>query len=459
MKKEKQQLLIEYLISNPDLWSRCSHIIEAEYWDPEFRDAVKFIHSYHTEYHSLPEPEKIFAEGGVQLALREMDKASMEYSADEIENFCKSQAIIQAIHQSSKIVAKADKGDIAASDAVGKIDRLIRDSITVSLHRDIGLDYFDDPEKRLRDMKVRRNMVSTGWEGIDYALFGGLNRKELTIFAGESGAGKSMTLLNLGRNFSAQKLNGVYFSLELSEEIIARRLDSMMSGVGQQEIMDYIDQVSMSITTQKHEFGKFIFKEFPATTTTVNTIRAYLKELELSKAWVPDFIIIDYLDLMAPTEKMDLGNLFIKDKFVSEEMRNLGKEYDAIIVSASQLNRTAIDQERHHQGMIAGGISKINTADNVITIKQTDRMRAVGEILFQFIKTRSSNAVGRSRYMDWNSNSLLIQDILEGKSKSSNGDDDPTPAARVAQATSPAEPKDSESADKLQQLIGRFSDT
>ena len=109
MKKEKQQLLLEYLISNPDLWARCSHIIKSEYWNPEFRDAVDFIHSYHTEYHSLPEPEKILAEGGITLELREMDKASMEYSADEIEDFCKSQAIIQAIHESSKLAGKAAK--------------------------------------------------------------------------------------------------------------------------------------------------------------------------------------------------------------------------------------------------------------------------------------------------------------------------------------------------------------
>ena len=156
---------------------------------------------------------------------------------------------------------------------------------------------------------------------------------------------------------------------------------------------------------------------------------------------------------------MDLGNLFIKDKFVSEEMRNLGKEYDALMISASQLNRTAIDQDRHHQGMIAGGISKINTADNVITIKQTDRTRAVGEILFQFIKTRSSNAVGRSIYLDWNSTSLLIQDSLEGRSKSGGDDEPPTPAARVAQATNPKEGGDSAKAAKLEQLIGRFSDT
>lgn len=455
MKKEKQELLLEYLISNPDLWARCSHIVQADYWNPEFRDAINFVHSYHKEYHSLPEPEKIFAEGGIKLTLREMDKASMEYSADEIEKFCKGRALIQAVHKTSKLAAVSDKGE---EPDVGQIERIIRDSITVSLQRDIGLDYFEDPEKRLREMKARRNVISTGWKNVDFALFGGLNRKEMTIFAGESGAGKSMTLLNLGRNLSIQKYNGIYFSLELSEEMIARRLDSMISLVGQSELMEYIEQVSMAIATQKHDYGRFLFKEFPATTTTVNTLRAHLKELELSKGWIPDYIIIDYLDLMAPTEKMDLGNLFIKDKFVSEEMRNLGKEYDALMISASQLNRTAIDQDRHHQGMIAGGISKINTADNVITIKQTDRMRAVGEILFQFIKTRSSNAVGRSIYLDWNSTSLLIQDSLEGRSKSGGADEPTTPAARIAQATSPKE-GESAKADKLQQLIGRFSDT
>jgi KaiC/GvpD/RAD55 family RecA-like ATPase len=446
MKSEKQKLLLEYLFSNPDLWARCSHIVKSEYWDPTYRDAIEFVQSYNQEYHTLPEPDKIQAESGIEIEPKEVNKASLDYCSDEIERHCKNQAMVSALRKGSKVVKSED---------YGQIEQLFRDAITVSLHRDIGLDYFEDPEKRLREMKNRRNMIKTAWPNVDYALFGGLNRRELTIFAGESGAGKSMTLLNLGRNLASQRYNGIYFSLELSEELIARRLDSMMSGIGQQEIMSQIDRVSMSILTQKHEFGKFLFKEFPATTTTVNTLRAHLKELELSQGWIPDFIIIDYLDLMAPTANMDLGNLFVKDKFVSEEMRNLGKEYDAVMISASQLNRTAIDQERHHQGMIAGGISKINTADNVITLKQTDHMRAVGEIMFQFIKTRSSNAVGKTLFLDWDPQNLLIRDILEG-GKSKRNDDGPGKSG-TTQATTPN--LSSEKANQLKNLLGRFGDS
>ena len=93
-------------------------------------------------------------------------------------------------------------------------------------------------------------------------------------------------------------------------------------------------------------------------------------------------------------------------------------EYNCAMTTASQLNRSAIDQDRHSQSMIAGGISKINTADNVISIKQTDKMRATGEISFQFLKTRSSNAVGKTLFLSWDPNSLLIQDDLSGRSKS-----------------------------------------
>jgi len=409
MNNQKQRLLIEYLISSPDLWAQCAHIISSKYWDPEFRDTIEFIQSYQEEYQKIPNPDKILAETGVTISLKEITGDTIEWCANEIEIFCKNKAIEAAARKIPRLMEKKNWG---------AIENEFKEALTISLHRNLGLDYFDDPEYRLKKMKEQKDLIKTGWKTVDYSLFGGIKRGELLIFAGESGAGKSMSLLNLARNFLEGNLSGIYYSLELSEEVIARRLDSMMSGYAQTEIIDYIDQIAMSISMKKGTMGNFVIKQFPASTTSTYHIRSHLAEFKLKYDWKPDFIIVDYLDLMIPNAKVALDNLFVKDKFVSEELRSLAVEYNFTLTTASQLNRSAIDQDRHSQSMIAGGISKINTADNVISIKQTDKMRATGEISFQFLKTRSSNAVGKIIFLSWDPNSLLIRDDLSGRSKS-----------------------------------------
>jgi hypothetical protein len=65
-----------------------------------------------------------------------------------------------------------------------------------------------------------------------------------------------------------------------------------------------------------------------------------LKEYEITHGAKPDFLIIDYLDLLFPNDKrIDPSNLFIKDKFVSEEIRALMHETNAFGATASQLTR------------------------------------------------------------------------------------------------------------------------
>jgi hypothetical protein len=69
-------------------------------------------------------------------------------------------------------------------------------------------------------------------------------------------------------------------------------------------------------------------------------------------------------------------------------------EWDIPVVSASQLNRQSVGEQEFDHSHIAGGISKINTADNVFGIFTSQSMREGGKYRLQFLKTRSSSAVG-----------------------------------------------------------------
>ena len=283
--------------------------------------------------------------------------------------------------------------------------------VQTGLVKDLGLEYFENPKERLEWIKQQSGAVSTGWKAIDQKLYGGLNRGEITIFAGGSGAGKSLFLQNFGVNWSLAGLNVVYISLELSEQLISMRLDSMVSGYAAREIMKNMDDVHLKVKMKSKSAGKFRVKYMPSG-ITANDIRAFLREYEIQSGVKVDCLLVDYLDLMMPISgKVSAENTFIKDKFVSEELRNLAVERELLLVTASQLNRGAVEEIEFDHHHIAGGISKIQTADNVVGIFTSNAMRERGRYQIQFMKTRSSSGVGSKVDLKFNPDTLRVSDL------------------------------------------------
>jgi replicative DNA helicase len=159
--------------------------------------------------------------------------------------------------------------------------------------------------------------------------------------------------------------------------------------------------------------GRLRIKYMPAQ-STVNDIRAYLKELEIQTKTKADFLCVDYLDLLMPVSaKVSPNDLFVKDKYVSEELRNLAKELNILFVTASQLNRAAVEEIEFDHSHISGGISKINTADNVFGIFTSRAMRERGRYQLQLMKTRSSSGVGQKVELEFDIESLRIRDLAQ----------------------------------------------
>jgi replicative DNA helicase len=262
-------------------------------------------------------------------------------------------------------------------------------------------------------LKSNNGQNSTGWPTLDRLLYGGFNRGELQIFAGGSGSGKSLFMQNLSVNWAQAGLNGVYITLELSEGLCSYRIDSMMTDTASRDIFKDIDNVEMKVRMMSKKAGQLRIKYMPAQ-STVNDIRAYLKELHVQTGLRADFLCVDYLDLLMPVSaKVSPNDLFVKDKYVSEELRNLAKELNIIFVTASQLNRAAVEEIEFDHSHISGGISKINTADNVFGIFTSRAMKERGRYQLQLMKTRSSSGVGQKVELEFDMDSLRIRDAGE----------------------------------------------
>ena len=394
----KQQLMLEYLISSPDTFALCKGIVHPDYFDPEFRKTVSYIHDYYDRYNCMPSIHDIAAETQVELSQHEMTSGRIRSCADDIEQFCKRKALEHAVRKAPKLIESGNYGEV---------ETLIRDAITVSLNRDIGISYFKDPAGRLQSVADSPTRTPTRWKKLDDLLAGGMARTEMILFSANSGGGKSITLANLAVNFLEQNLNVLYITLELAETLVAGRFDTMYTGIPSVAWRENHHKIADTLKGIAPHCGQMTIKHMPSG-TNANAIRAYIKEFELTNGYLPDLLIVDYLDIMGANEHVSADNVFEKDKRAAEQLRDIGFEYNMFIATASQQNRSAIDAQELNQGHIAGGISKVNTVDVYISIILTPTMKASGEIGFALLKTRNSDGVGKTCFLKWDNKSLRI---------------------------------------------------
>ena len=407
-----QRLFLEMMLNDAESYVRVQNIFNAENFDKSLREPAKFIEKHTSEYSTMPTADQINAATGSKLKpVKELTEGHYDWFMSEFEAFTRRNELERAILKSADLLEKGE---------YDPVEKLIKDAVQISLTKDLGIEYWEDPRARLMALKDGNGQVSTGWANLDKKLFGGFNRGELNIFAGGSGSGKSLFMQNLAVNWTMVGLNGVYLTLELSEGLCAMRLDSMVSEIPTKDVFKDLDTLEMKIGMAGKKAGSLRIKYMPAQ-SNINDIRSYIKELQVKIGKKLDYICVDYLDLLMPVSaKVSPNDQFIKDKYVSEELRNLAKEMDFIMVTASQLNRAAVEEIEFDHSHIAGGISKINTADNVIGIFTSRAMRERGRYQVQFMKTRSSSGVGQKVDLEFDNNSLRIRDCDESDSDSAS---------------------------------------
>ena len=449
------------MLEDATSYIRVQNIFNPENFDRSLRPAAEFIKSHCDAHKTMPDRAQISATTGINLqAIPDLTEGHFDWFLEEFEGFTRRQELERAILKSADFLEKGN---------YDPVEKLIKDAVQISLTKDMGTDYFADPRARLMALKSNNGQNSTGWPALDRLLYGGFNRGELQIFAGGSGSGKSLFMQNLAVNWTQAGLSGVYITLELSEGLCSYRIDSMMTDTAAKDIFKDLDTVEMKVRMMAKKAGQMRIKYMPAQ-STVNDIRAYMKELQIQTGLRADFLCVDYLDLLMPVSaKVSPNDLFVKDKYVSEELRNLAKELNILFVTASQLNRAAVEEIEFDHSHISGGISKINTADNVFGIFTSRAMRERGRYQLQLMKTRSSSGVGQKVELEFDIESLRIRDLAtdEGyqefkkrapsiyesiKAKSTLSDDEPNATV----ADEPGRISADVQSTKLKQLLGKI---
>jgi len=352
-----QSKIVASLMSDVKFIQTISDILEPDMFDSDSNKwLVKTIRDYFYEYKKQPTLEVVkykvdeidndVLKSGVVDKLRDVWKnieaTDLEFVQSETLDFCKNQTLKSAILQSV---------DLLENKNYDGIKSIIDEAMKAGSERDLGHDYIPSLEVRLSESA--RITVKTPWDVINDITDGGLGAGELGVVVAPAGIGKSWTLQALGSEVIRQGKTVVHYTLELNENYVGLRYDSIFSGVTTGNIKYHKEEVEKKLQSLP---GKLLIKYFPTKAASVNTIGAHLKQIELSGVTV-DMVIVDYADILMPT-----GNFKEKRHAIGtiyEDLRGLAGELEIPIWTASQANRSALEEDVIGADKVSEDYSKV----------------------------------------------------------------------------------------------------
>lgn len=319
----------------------------------------------------------------VILSFKTIDK---NYDKDVLlkntERFIKEKSVLNTVLKTSLDI---QTGIIDPS----KILKEFENACNISLIDNMGFDYLESIDKHCDDLQKVFNVIPTGWKWLDDKLGGGLmaDGRALYVFFGVTNVGKSIFLGNMATNLLNQDKTVVLISLEMPEQIYAKRISSQLSKIPFSDLKLQTDSLKKHLNQYKvkNKKSKLIIKEFPPKTVSPLHIKSYLEKLVRSGI-KPDAIVIDYLNLIAPN---NTGlNSYESVKEITEDIRALSYTFSCPIISATQANRSAFSTPNPDMDMTSESMGLSHTVDAQISIWTEKEDFELGIIHMGIVKNR-----------------------------------------------------------------------
>lgn len=342
-----EKLIIKSMLDDAHYGALILNAFDSTYFDTPAAGDI-FLHSKDFFLKNKKLPEIGFLAGivndkeGASEFLKDANSLEINVSnnlgvvIDETEAFLKKAAMKVAILSSADIV----NGD----GDYGIIDRNIKNALAKSLKFEIGTNYWDTLGERLQRIftDVKR-LIPSYYPTLDELIAGGFPPKTLSVIAAATFGGKSLTMINIAARMVMHGYNVVYFTLEMSEDMVAQRFDSIYSGLDINAIYvskkkELTEELKKVKENSENSRGKLFIKEFPTKSASVLDLKSYLIEHQYRNTKI-DIAFIDYLGLLVPMKEKKTDNSYESVKRICEESRGMAFEFDFPLISASQFNR------------------------------------------------------------------------------------------------------------------------
>ena len=376
--------VITALLTDRMFMQQISDILLPTYFESEANNwVVDTILDYNKEYKTSPTLEvmKVKIEAVEHDVLKQQiidhlkdawkftEASDLQFIKEQALDFCKNQEIKKAILSSVDLLKNGRYDDIKA-----KID----DALKAGGDKDIGHDYMTSIEERYTD--AVRDTKETPWEVLNELTDGGLGKGELAVFVAPAGIGKSWGLINIGANAIKKGMTVLHYTLELNEAYVGLRYDSVITGIANQNLKHYQSQVKDEL--EKLD-GELIIKHYPTKSVSVMGLRSHIEKCIMNDK-KPDVVIVDYADLLrghGQEKRHELEGIY-------EDLRGMAGEYEIPVWTASQANRSALEEDVIDASKIAESYGKVMVADFVISLSRKVADKLAGTGRWHVIKNR-----------------------------------------------------------------------
>ncbi len=198
---------------------------------------------------------------------------------------------------------------------------------------------WDRIDKLHREKGVLRG-VPTGFKDLDKKL-SGLQNSDLIILAARPSVGKTSLALNIACNAAIRHNVGVaIFSLEMSSAQLVDRMLSAESKVDAWKLRTgglRLEEEFAKIRDTLDPLSKAPIYIDDQASNNILRMRSVARRIKMEKGL--GLIIVDYLQLMAPTATKNSDNMVQQVTEISRSLKQLAKELEVPVLALSQLSR------------------------------------------------------------------------------------------------------------------------
>ena len=309
-----------------------------------------------------------------------------------------------------------------------KIIKTTRMNYIVTIHSYNGLCIVSS-EKHLKKYRVCSEKRVRYISNIEY-LYDGPARcitvdhpSELFVIKDTIVTHNTTMLQNLGAAAVEAGYNVVHIFFENNEAQITRNYDLRFVKKTFNYLKENVSKViSALLNRKKYSKGKLFIKKYPVKGATVNTIKAYINQLQNIEGITPDVVIVDYGSLLKST----VGYKDKRDEYeaIYIELRSIADEFNCALWTGAQTNRTSLSKKVVTMADLAECFAIANAADVLVALCQSVKEQKL-QIMRYFIgKCRDQKDHMTLQGKDYRDSKVMTVDKVVTDEDENNGDDD-----------------------------------
>lgn len=387
-----QHRLILQILTDRKFGTSIIDILEPSYFkDNYLKVIVAEIKNAYDKHETIPDigslKSRIFEKNSTEVEVNffnnrfsKIEESTLNdtlYVQETAMKFCKRQELKKAVKEIDTIITNGKL------DEYDNCESILRKALDKGDNKDDSVEIFENIESVLDD--DYRNPIPTGISGLDTIMGGGLSKGELAVILAAFGIGKTTMFTKIANNAYNEGYNVLQIFFEDMPKVIQRKHIACWTGINLSELGEHKEEINLALSLAKESKGKLKLKKFPSSDTTMTTIKQYIRK-QIASGFKPDIILLDYIDCVQPSKKVDDVN--VGEGQVMREFESMLAEFEMAGWTAVQGNRSAISSTIVESDQMGGSIKKGQIGHFIVSIAKSLEQKENGTANMAILKSR-----------------------------------------------------------------------